>query len=793
MIKSRLFLLLLFGFLAFTFGQGKKITVEEIYRGGFRTSGMDELRSMKNGEQYTLLNVDRYKKSASIDIYDYKTLEMVGSVVNSADSDKITAFSSYTFSEDENKVLLATELESIYRHSTLGIYYAYDIASKSIIKVSDKKIQEPLFSPNGSQVAYALDNNLYIFDIDNGITTQLTKDGEKNKVINGITDWVYEEEFAFVRAYEWNSNGTKIAFLRFDETDVPEFFMDVYGTNLYQKQQVFKYPKAGENNALVELHLYDVDSGNTSKIALDDPDYIPRIKWMNHPDYLSATTLNRHQDHLKLFAVNADNNTAKLLLEESDKAYVAIHDNLTFLADDSFIWTSERDGYNHLYLYSSNGKLMNQITKGNWEVTDYYGYDQNEDRIYYQSTENGSINRGVYSIESNGKRKKGLANENGTNTADFSANFTYFINTYSSATTPHRYTLHQALSGKKLKDIKDNRALVEKLKEYDISPKEFSTMAVNGNELNMYMIKPSDFDSSKQYPLLLFQYSGPGSQSVANSWAGTNDYWHFMLASEGYIIACIDGRGTGFKGRDFKKITHKELGKYEVEDQISAAKKLSELPYIDAHRTGIWGWSYGGFMSTNCILKGNDVFETAIAVAPVTSWRFYDTIYTERYMQTPQENASGYDDNSPFNYAGMLKGNYLLVHGSGDDNVHVQNTMRMIEALIQANKQFDWAIYPDKNHGISGGNTRVHLFTKMTNFIHQHLGDKNKSMYANTSSSTKFNSTVTANKSSLVKESTKISTSNSKTDTDVSNFQKEAITKQIGAKKESPKKRTEKD
>jgi dipeptidyl-peptidase-4 len=726
-------------------------------------------------------------------MYDYRTLEMVGSVVTSVESDKVPVFSSYTFSEDENKVLLATELESIYRHSTLGIYYIYDIFAKSIIKVSDKKIQEPLFSPDGSQVAFVMDNNLYIFDISKGISAQITMDGEKNKVINGITDWVYEEEFKFVRAFEWNSNGTKIAFLRFDETEVPEFSMDVYGTNLYQQQQVFKYPKAGENNALVSLNLYDVVSGNTSKIALDEPDYIPRIKWMNHPDYLCSTTLNRHQDHLKLYAVNASNNTAELLLTESDKAYVAIHDNLTFLADDSFIWTSERDGYNHLYLHGSDGKLMNQITKGDWEVTDFYGYDQNEDKIYYQSTENGSINRGVYSIESNGKRKTGLANENGINTADFSANFTYFINTYSSATTPYIYTLHYALTGKKLKDIKDNRALVEKLKKYDISPKEFSTIAINGNDLNMYMIKPSDFDSSKQYPLLLYQYSGPGSQSVANSWGGTNDYWHSMLASEGYIIACVDGRGTGFKGRDFKKITQKELGKYEVEDQISAAKKLSELPYIDADRTGIWGWSYGGFMSTNCILKGNDVFETAIAVAPVTSWRFYDTIYTERYMQTPQENASGYDDNSPFNYAGMLKGNYLLAHGSGDDNVHVQNTMRMIEELVQANKQFDWAIYPDKNHGISGGNTRIHLFTKMTNFIHQHLGDKNQSMYTNTSSSTEFNSTFNANNSSLVKASTKIITSNSKTDTEVNNLQQEVIAKEIEAKKKSPKKLTKKE
>jgi dipeptidyl-peptidase-4 len=387
------------------------------------------------------------------------------------------------------------------------------------------------------------------------------------------------------------------------------------------------------------------------------------------------------------------------------------------LADDSFIWTSEKDGWNHIYLYDSEGNLMNQITDGIWEVTKYYGYDQNEDKIYYQSTENGSINRGVYSVESNGKKKKALAVETGTNSASFSSDFTYFINNYSSATTPPRYTLHTALTGKKEKNILDNTNLALQLEGYEISPKEFSTITINGNDLNMYMIKPANFDETKEYPLFMYQYSGPGSQNVSNSWMGANDYWHQMLVSQGYVVACVDGRGTGFKGNDFKKVTYLNLVKYETEDQIAAAKKLSELPYIDANRTGIWGWSFGGHMSTNCLLKGNDVFEMAIAVAPVTSWRFYDTIYTERFMRTPEENPSGYDDNSPFNYPELLKGDYLLIHGSGDDNVHVQNTMRMVEALIQANKQFEWGIYPDKNHGIYGGNTRIHLFNKITDFV----------------------------------------------------------------------------
>lgn len=721
MRKTHLFTLILLSFSVIIWAQEKKISVSEIYQGAFRTEGLEALRSMNNGTQLTVLHTNRFSQSTTVDKYDYKTLEKVGTVVSSADLAEIPSFSAYTFSDNEKKILLSTEIEPIFRRSRLGVFYVYEIASKKVVKVSESKIQEPLFSPDGSQVAYVKDNNLYIFTIESGETKQITQDGVKNQIINGVTDWVYEEEFSFVRAFEWNADGSKIAFLRFDETSVPEFSMDVYGTGLYQQPHVFKYPKAGENNSKVTLHLLDVASGDIAAVDLNSAYYIPRIKWMNHKDMLSVQTLNRHQDHLTMYAVNAKKNEVSVLLEEKDDAYVDITDNLTFLEDDSFIWTSEKDGYNHIYLYGEDGNLMSQITKGDWEVTKYYGYDQNEDKIYYQSTENGSINRGVYNISSGGDDKKALAVTQGTNNASFSTDFTYFINTYSSAEIPPVYTLHKAINGKKVKDIKDNGQLLLRLESYAVSPKEFSTISINGNNLNMYMIKPKDFDSSKKYPLFMYQYSGPGSQNVSNSWMGANDYWHQSLVAEGYIVACVDGRGTGFKGRDFKKVTQKELGKYEVEDQIAAAKKLSELPYIDESRTGIWGWSYGGFMSTNCILKGNDTFEMAIAVAPVTSWAFYDTIYTERYMQTPQENPSGYDDNSPFNYPHLLEGDYLLIHGTGDDNVHVQNSMRMIEALIQADKQFDWGIYPDKNHGIYGGNTRIHLFNKMTNFIKEKL------------------------------------------------------------------------
>lgn len=721
MKKSLALLFIFIGLTTGIYAQNKEITVDEIYNGDFRTEGLDALRSLKNGKQYTVLNFDRSAMTTSIDKFDYDTLKKVGTVVSSADLPEIDYFSSYEFNDDASKILLATEIEPIFRRSTLGVFYVYDVVTKVLAQISEAKIREPALSPDGKKVAYVSENNLYLFDIASKETEQITDDGVKNKIINGVTDWVYEEEFAFVRAFEWNSDGTKIAFLRFDETKVPEFSMDIYGEDLYPSQETFKYPKAGENNSVVTLHLFDVVSKKTSKVDLGSPYYIPRIQWMNNANQLSVQTLNRHQNDLKLHAVNANDNSVSLLHEEKDDAYVDVTDNLTFLADDSFIWTSEEDGYNHIYLYDQEGKLKNQITRGPWVVTRYFGYDQNKDKVYYQSTENGSINRGVYSIESGGKNKMALAAEDGTNSADFSADFTYFINTFSSATTPPVYTLHKALNGKQIKEIKNNDGLLTKLKDYQFQPKEFSTIKINGNELNMYMIKPKDFDTSKKYPLLMYQYSGPGSQSVANQWLNDRDYWHEVMAAKGYLIACVDGRGTGFKGSDFKKITYKELGKYEVEDQIASAIKLSERSYIDENRTGIWGWSYGGFMSTNCILKGNEVFETAIAVAPVTSWRFYDSIYTERFMQTPEENPSGYDDNSPFNYPELLKGKYLLIHGSGDDNVHLQNSMRMIEALVQANKPFDMAIYPDKNHGIYGGMTRVHLFNKMTRFIMDNL------------------------------------------------------------------------
>lgn len=703
------------------FAQDKQVTLEEIWGGEFRQERLESLESLNNGKEYVVLNHNREAGTSTIDVYSYKTGKKTGTLVNSENLPEVERFSDFEFSKDESKIILATKVEPIFRRSTKGIYYVYDIESGEAEKISENKIQEPSLSPDGDKVAYVFENNIYVKDLSSGEVTQITTDGEKNKIINGITDWVYEEEFSFVQAYQWNETGEKIAFLRFDESEVPEFSMDMYGDDLYPTQTTFKYPKAGEENSDVSLHIYDLSSEETKKIELPDYEYIPRLKWTNDPNLVSVQTLNRQQNNLNLYFVNAETGEAELVLNETDEAYVSVDFDLTFLEDNKFIWTSEKDGWNHLYLYDAEGNLINQVTDGNWVVTNYYGFDPETNKVFYQSTENGSINRDVYSIKANGRNKTRLTERTGQNSADFSEDYTYFINTFNSATTPNVYTLHLAKNGKLIRKIKDNQELLDKIAAYNFSPKEFSTIEVNGNELNMWMIKPSDFDPDNEYPLFMFQYSGPGSQSVTNTFYGTNDYWYQMLADEGYIIATVDGRGTGFKGADFKQITQNELGKYELEDQIDAAKLLGSRDYIDEDRIGIWGWSYGGFMASNAILQGSDTFSMAIAVAPVTSWRFYDTIYTERYMDTPQNNPSGYDENSPINHVEKLEDPYLLIHGTGDDNVHVQNTMRMINALIDAGKQFDWALYPDRTHGIYGGNTRIHLYTMMTDFIRENL------------------------------------------------------------------------
>ena len=693
-----------------------RIQQKDIWQWRYSPERLESIRSMKDGEYYTVL------KNAKIIRYSYTDASSKEVLLDAQKKPELPSFNGYVFSKDENKILLETNTQPIYRRSKQAIYWIYDRQTQAVQMLFDAPVQEPQFSPDGQKVAFSYQRNLYVKNLSDNSIQQLTTDGSKH-IINGTTDWVYEEEFGFVRAFVWDASSSQLMFMRFDETAVPEFSMDVYGSDLYPFPYTFKYPKAGETNALVSLHTYDLNQAKLQQVDLGENswEYIPRIQSTPTDHVVTFQTMNRHQNHLQLWSINLNDNKVQLLLEEKDEAYVDIADDLTFLDNGNFIWSSDRSGYKHLYLYNAKGKLLNPITQGNWEVTEFYGVNTQQKELYYQSTEKTTIGRGVYATRLNGRGKRALTQETGSNGAFFSRGGQYFIHTYSDEKTPPMYTLRQTSNGKVIRELLNNNALAETLAAFDLPQKEFSTIQVNGNSLNMYMIKPRDFDPNKQYPVLMFQYSGPGSQQVANRWGSNRDLWHKSLTEQGYIIACVDGRGTGFKGADFKKVTYLNLVKFEAEDQIAAAQQLGNLSYIDAKRIGIWGWSFGGHMSLQCLLTGADTFAAAISVAPVTNWRFYDTIYTERFLRTPAENASGYDDNSPINYADQLTGKLLLIHGSGDDNVHVQNSMRMAEALIQADKDFEFMIYPDKNHGIYGGNTRIHLYRKMTNFIINNL------------------------------------------------------------------------
>lgn len=700
------------------FSQSKQINLEDIWENyKFYYKSYRGLNSMNNGEFYT--QIKNSEEGQEIIKYSFKNGERIVRIFKSSDF-KIKRINSYSLSDDDRLMLLATETESIYRYSRKAIYYVFNIQNNKLKKLSENKIRYPTFSPDGSKVAYVYENNLFIKDITNGKETQITNDGKKNQIINGASDWVYEEEFKLVRGFQWSSDSRTIAYYKFDESHVKEFSMDKFNGSLYPSQEVFKYPKAGEANSTVNILLYSLDSKEKTLIYTEeDYEYIPRIKWSKDPHILTMIGLNRHQNKLDFILVNSKDGSNNILFSEEDKYYIDIHDNLTFLPNNFFIWTSEKKGYNHIFLKGLDGS-EEQITSGSWEVTSFKGLDSDKMQIFFTSTEDGSINRSLYVLDlETGKRKK-LSTQIGTNSAKFSKGLKYYINTFSDADTPPIFTLHKA-DGTLIKTIEDNTEFKNKLKDYDLSKKEFLTIYTDNADLNAWIIKPPNFDKNKKYPLFMFLYGGPGSQQVLNKYGSSNFYWYQMLAQKGYVVACVDNRGTGGKGSEFKKMTYKELGKYETIDQIDAAKYFGNLEYIDKERIGIQGWSYGGYMSSLAITKGAETFKLAVAIAPVTNWRYYDNIYTERYMQTPQENASGYDDNSPINHVEKLKGKYLLVHGTADDNVHVQNTYEMTSALVRANKQFDLFVYPDKNHGIYGKNTRYHLYKKITNFILENL------------------------------------------------------------------------
>ena len=714
--------MLVVSFLCFLGIAQKNITLEEIWSGEFRAEYLSEIHPLNNPNEYSVFTYEPSSRETRIDVHSFIEKDKVTTLLSSKDL-SIQYFETYSFSENEEQILLGAQITPIYRYTSSGLYFVYNTTTKKLIPVLDKPIINPQFSPDGSKIGYVFENNLYYLNIASAEVTQVTTDGKKNEIINGLADWVYEEEFELISGYTWSPNSTELAYFKFDESKVKEFDMTVYNEGNYPSSQTFKYPKAGEENSKVTAHVYSVVSKKTLNVDLSKYEsyYLPSLQWTSKANELMLMCMNRHQNHLQLVKVNTQTASAKVIYEEKNTSYVEYANHLTFLKDNSFVITSEKSGFNHLYHFSESGKQLKQITQGNWTVTDVYGMSLDDKKVYYQSTEGNSTQRQLAEVRVNGKNKRMLTSLAGQHQAHFNSDYSLYLDSFSSAQVAPKTSVRNTQTNKELYVIKDNTALAEKLKGYSLAQKEFSTVNINGYNLNTWMLKPKDFDASKKYPVLMFQYSGPNSQQVGDKWHSSNDYWHQLLVQKGYLVACVDGRGTGFKGQKFKTLTQNQLGKLETEDQIAFAENLGKLSYVDKERIGIWGWSYGGTTTLNAILKGNEVFSTAISVAPVTNWRYYDTIYTERFLTTPQENQAGYDDYSPLSYPELLKGNLLLVHGTADDNVHVQNSLQMANAFTKANKQFDLAMYMDKNHGIYGGNTRLHLYTKMTNYILKNL------------------------------------------------------------------------
>ena len=722
---GRLFLYVLVFSFSYAIQAQKAITLENIYsKSGYRTKSVPGFSFLKDGRHYTIV------KDGDIKMMDVTTGSLKETIFEGGKHTGKSGFSgdfeNYLFSDDESKILLESEEEAIYRHSYKAKCHVFDRKSGSMSEVYPYgKIVNPMLSPDGEKVAFVFNNNLYYKNLKNNNITQITTDGFKNKIINGMCDWVYEEEFGFTRAFYWSPDSKKIAFIRFDESLVPEYSMQLYTDSLYPVNVTFKYPKVGEKNADVSALVYDISQGKSYKTDLADMKdmYIPRVKWTNDPEKLCIFKLNRHQNELKLYIWDTKKKSASTLIEEKNKYYIDITDDLTFMKDGKhFVWSSEKDGYNQLFLHTMDGKQVTKLTQGNFDVSAFYGVDEKNKKVYFQASEKSPMQKHVFSVDMDGKNQTNLTPTlAGTNKASFSPTFEYFSNTFSTINTAPTYTVHEKY-GKKVRTIEDNILYGKIQEEYGVAPIEFFTFTTSENvKLNGWMLKPANFTATRKYPVFMTQYSGPGSQSVTDSWRGAEYWWNQMLAQAGYIVVCVDGRGTGGRGEEFKKMTYLQLGHYETLDQIETAKYLGGQPYVEKTRIGIFGWSYGGYMSSLCILKGNDVFKAAIAVAPVTNWKWYDSVYTERYMRTTTENENGYENNSPVYFADKLKGNYLLIHGMADDNVHFQNSVEMANALIKANKQFDTYYYPNRNHGIYGDNATIHLYTKMTNFIYEKL------------------------------------------------------------------------
>jgi dipeptidyl-peptidase 4 len=707
-------------------GGTKTIALEDIW---LRYKYVPEYPSgfnwMQDDNFYTELEGAKIEKYGIKDQAKLATMLDIATLKDPEDG-KALEIAGYSFSPDESKILLQGDMTPIYRHSTKEVCYVWDSKTNKVYKLhGGKPVSFASFSPDGNSIAYMSENNLFAYTFTNNKESTLSTDGAWGKVINGGTDWVYEEEYSFAQAFSWSPDSRRIAFYRFDEGDVREFQMAIYG-DLYPEQYKFKYPKAGEANAKVEIYIHELVSGAKVKadIGTEIDQYIPRITWTQNPEKLAVMRMNRLQNQVDVLLIDARSGQSKTILTEKEDTYVEQPSDLTwhFLKNGKeFLWQSEADGHNHIYLYELDGKLKKQITKGDFDVVDFCALDEQRGLIYYVSSADGPMDKQLYAVTLDGKKTTRLTAAAGVHAPEFSSNKSYYLDTYSTIDQPPYAALYDH-AGKEVKKLKDNEALKAKLAELSIAKPEFFKFKTSeGTELNGWMIKPANFDPKNKYPVLMYVYGGPGSQTVKNEFGGFNYIWHQMLAQQGYIIVSVDNRGTGGRGEAFKKCTYGQLGKLEAEDQVEGAKYLGTLDYVNKDRIGIWGWSFGGYMTSLCLAKGGGVFKMGIAVAPVTNWRYYDTIYTERYLKTPQLNPSGYDDNSPIQFAKQMKGAYLLVHGTADDNVHFQNSMDWSNALVAANIPFDMAFYPNKNHGIFGGATRFHLYNKMTNFVKVNL------------------------------------------------------------------------
>ena len=709
------------------------LTLEDIMHGQYSARSITGVRPMLDGERYSSL-VDGRRIVA----YSFKTGEQTAVLFDVADAKgdvRLTSIDGYILSPDESNILIQTNTERIYRHSFTAVYYIYNVRNRTLVPLSDGGPQEvPAFSPDGTVIGFVRGGNLFIVRLlYNNAETQVTKDGEFNRIINGKPDWVNEEEFSFARAFDFNADNSMLAWIRYDESAVKQFSFPWYKGLMpameqyadYPGEYKYKYPIAGEVNSTVSVHTYDLKSGvsHKMKLPLDADGYVPRIKFTSDPNKLCILTQNRHQDRLDIYMANPRSTECKLVVRDQVAPYITEepYKNLSF-HEGGFVLMSERSGFNHLYLYDLNGTLKRQLTSGNFVVTDYYGYDAKTGECFYAANPDGPQYKAVFKSDAKGKVTR-LSIQKGTNTAIFSTSHKYFMNVYSNISTPPVTTLNDA-KGKVLKTLEDNAGLKSKLDGLKLSkPEFFSFTTGEGVTLNGYMVKPADFNPAKRYPVVMFQYSGPGSQQVIDSWWAGNSggcLFEHYLTTRGFICVCVDGRGTGGRGAAWEKQTYQKLGQLEARDQVETALWLAQQSYVDKSHIGIWGWSYGGYMTLMSMMEGRQVFYAGVAVAPVTSYRFYDTVYTERFMRTPKENSAGYED-SPITRAAKLSGRLLICHGSADDNVHWRNTAELTEALVQADKPFHQLVYTNRNHSIYGGNTRLHLFRSIATWFEEGL------------------------------------------------------------------------